>query len=282
MYRAPFSRRRSADLAVSQSALRIVHSEFDVKSSAAAFPPGCSASRPAVCPSCGAAGRPVGARLVIVGHGLRERTVEGPLEPGGAPVQTSVVTRRYLCRACRAVLVVVPRDVGRGSRYSLSAIAGALALWAYARRTAAETRSATSTAKVIGTASATRWASLRRWTRCALALFGVAAGEVGTLRERPASIASFCASHALSATGPVPVDTCTSSPTTSGTRSGCERELFNSDALALVHEQAQGRLRELDRICTDALKRGAKRKLRVIDRDLIVRVLGDAEEPLKD
>ena len=63
--------------------------------------------------------------------------------------------------------------------------------------------SRTSTAKVVGAASATRWASLRR---CVLALFGVAPSEVGTLRERAARIASFCASHALSATGSVPVD----------------------------------------------------------------------------
>ena len=35
---------------------------------------------------------------------------------------------------------------------------------------------------------------------------------------------------------------------------GCERELFNSDATALIHEQSQGRLRDTDRIATDALK----------------------------
>ncbi len=65
-------------------------------------------------------------------------------------------------------------------------------------------------------------------------------------------------------------------------RVGCEREVFNSDALALVHEQAQGRLRELDRICTDALKLAARRKLRVIDRELVVRVLGDGDVAAED
>jgi len=58
-------------------------------------------------------------------------------------------------------------------------------------------------------------------------------------------------------------------------RAGCERELLNSDALALVHEQAQGRLREIDRICTDALKLAARRKLKLVDRELVTRVLGD-------
>jgi type II secretory pathway predicted ATPase ExeA len=60
-------------------------------------------------------------------------------------------------------------------------------------------------------------------------------------------------------------------------RAGCEREIFNSDAITLIHEHAQGRLRDTDRIATDALKLGARRKLRVIDRELVGRVLGDAD-----
>jgi len=60
-------------------------------------------------------------------------------------------------------------------------------------------------------------------------------------------------------------------------RAGCEREVFNSDSIALIHEQSQGRLRDTDRIATDALKLAARRKLRVIDRELIARVMGDAD-----
>ena len=63
---------------------------------------------------------------------------------------------------------------------------------------------------------------------------------------------------------------------------GCEREVFNSDALALLHEQAQGRLREVDRACVDALRLAARRKLRFVDRDLIVAVLGDIAERDED
>jgi type II secretory pathway predicted ATPase ExeA len=59
-------------------------------------------------------------------------------------------------------------------------------------------------------------------------------------------------------------------------RAGCEREVFNSAAITLIHEHAQGRLRDTDRIATDALKLGAQRKLRIIDRELVARVLGDA------
>jgi type II secretory pathway predicted ATPase ExeA len=60
-------------------------------------------------------------------------------------------------------------------------------------------------------------------------------------------------------------------------RAGCERDLFNSDATALIHEQSQGRLRDADRIATDALKLGARKKIKTIDRELIARVLGDAD-----
>jgi len=62
---------------------------------------------------------------------------------------------------------------------------------------------------------------------------------------------------------------------------GCEREVSNSDAPALTYEQSQGRLRYIDRSATDALKLGARRKMKTIDRELIGRVLGDAE-PLDD
>ena len=60
-------------------------------------------------------------------------------------------------------------------------------------------------------------------------------------------------------------------------RAGCERDAFNSDAIALIHEHSQGRLRDTDRIATDALKLGARKKLKTIDRELVARVLGDAE-----
>ncbi len=143
---------------------------------------------------------------MIVGHGLRGRTVEGPLAPGGEPELTEILSRRYWCRACDAILVVVPRGVGRGSRYSLQAIAWALALWAHTRATAASVRARSSTARTVGAASATRWASLGRWVRSALAIFGVVAGEAGTMRQRAAMIAVYVASKAPLITGPVPFD----------------------------------------------------------------------------
>ena len=78
---------------------RIVQSAMDVKTWAARQP-SCSAVRPSKCTACSAASRPAGSALVIVGHGLRARTLEGPPAPGQAPALTEVVARRYRCRAC--------------------------------------------------------------------------------------------------------------------------------------------------------------------------------------
>jgi general secretion pathway protein A len=60
-------------------------------------------------------------------------------------------------------------------------------------------------------------------------------------------------------------------------KAGVDRDIFNSDAIALIHEHSQGRLRDLDRIATDALKLAARRKLKTIDRELTARVLSDAD-----
>lgn len=153
-----------------------------------------------------AASREPGRALVIVGHGLRERTLEGPVTADAPPALTEVMTRRYRCRACEAVLVVQPPEVARGYRYTLSAIAWALSLWGYARTPAAKVRARTSTQQTLGACSAGRWASLSRWTRCALSLFGIAPGEAGTVRERAANVAAFVAAHAPVCSGRVPQD----------------------------------------------------------------------------
>ncbi len=54
---------------------------------------------------------------------------------------------------------------------------------------------------------------------------------------------------------------------------GASKDPFDSDALAILHEAAGGRLRDVDRIATDALKRAARRKLRKVDRKLVESVL---------
>jgi type II secretory pathway predicted ATPase ExeA len=59
---------------------------------------------------------------------------------------------------------------------------------------------------------------------------------------------------------------------------GCTRALFDSDALALLHEASGGRLRDIDRIATEALKRTARRKLKHADRQLIAGVLDTGDD----
>jgi len=52
---------------------------------------------------------------------------------------------------------------------------------------------------------------------------------------------------------------------------GCERALFPDDALAALHDLSQGALREIDRLATAALRDAARRKKKLVDRDLVVR-----------
>ena len=65
------------------------------------------------------------------------------------------------------------------------------------------------------------------------------------------------------------------------TRAGCERELFASDALAMLHEAASGALRDVDRLATAALREATRRKKKLVERDALARVLDavGADEP---
>ncbi|HKU44980.1 MAG TPA: AAA family ATPase [Polyangiales bacterium] len=63
-------------------------------------------------------------------------------------------------------------------------------------------------------------------------------------------------------------------------RAGAERDVFSSDAIALMHEASRGHLRDLDRVTTACLKLAHKKKLRIVDRDIVVRV--QQAEPLDD
>lgn len=56
-------------------------------------------------------------------------------------------------------------------------------------------------------------------------------------------------------------------------RAGCERELFTSDCLAMMHEAANGSLRDVDRLATAALREAARRKKKLVERDILARVV---------
>lgn len=54
---------------------------------------------------------------------------------------------------------------------------------------------------------------------------------------------------------------------------GAKAEVFTSDALAMIHEATSGRLRDIDRIATNALKAAAHRRVKLVDRDIIEKVI---------
>jgi hypothetical protein len=142
-------------------------------------------ARPARCPCCGAASRPVGGAVQLHGHGTRERQLRGPGDPDEPAAMLTITARRYRCVPCGAVLVVVPREVQAGRLYSAAAIAFALALWGLVGATAAQVRQRICPAAFVGHAAAAGWATLRRWARA------VARGELFPAAPRPAAGAAL-------------------------------------------------------------------------------------------
>lgn len=164
--------------------------------------------RPPRCPCCGAASRPVGASVVLHGHGVRERMMLGPDAPSGEARLQVAFCRRFRCTACSAVVLVVPRPVLAGRRYTANAIALALALWGHFAESAEAVRGRVAP----GTFFDGGWRSLHRWTRAVArsALFpgyltsGVTVGGK-RLREVAGELASWLAGFAPAtpAEGPV-------------------------------------------------------------------------------
>ena len=56
-------------------------------------------------------------------------------------------------------------------------------------------------------------------------------------------------------------------------RAGCERDVFARDAVALLHEATGGAMRELDRLATAALREAARQKRRLVERDIMARIV---------
>lgn len=57
---------------------------------------------------------------------------------------------------------------------------------------------------------------------------------------------------------------------------------FSSDAVAILHEASSGRLRDIDRLATNALRHAASRKVRIVDRSVVGKVIGDHLNNLVD
>ncbi len=154
-------------------------------------------ARPARCPCCASASRPLGVGLVLHGHGLRARLVTVARAYGSEIVE--ILVRRYLCCGCGAVVVVAPAEVARRHLYTLCVIAAALAAWSHGGRPARLVRVEHGAFRIVG-AAARGWRSLVRWTRGASRLWS-RLGPTSSASPRRAAHA-LCAK--LSAFAPLP------------------------------------------------------------------------------
>jgi len=157
---------------LSEATTSLIYSSIPVNSWAILFPE-VEAARPSHCPSCGKAAHRQDGRLRLHGHGVRQRGVWGPETAAGEPELGEIRLRRYLCLDCGACMTVLPAGLARAYRYSLAAIAMALALWSLWRLPAARVREQVSPLRRVGPSEATRWRSLRRWVWRAAKLFGL-------------------------------------------------------------------------------------------------------------
>lgn len=144
---------------------RVVESKIEIKRWMEEVP-SVGDARPKRCVACLAVGTPLGKPIVIVGHGTRSRNVIGPRHHedvvGG---MHTILLRRFLCRACDAVLTVVPRGVLFRRRYSAFAIAWALALFGLVRLTATVVRERVTRWRAMPHTVNLGWAALIHWAR---------------------------------------------------------------------------------------------------------------------
>lgn len=128
-------------------------------------PPSVGAVRPARCPVCGAPGASAHGPVGLHGHGLRIRTLLGPLAPGEPPQRTVLWLRRYQCQRCGALVMAAPRGLLPRRRYGAVAIALALSLWGTTRLPGHRVRDKVSPRPSVGNEALHGFQSLRRWAR---------------------------------------------------------------------------------------------------------------------
>jgi Domain of unknown function (DUF6431)/zinc-finger of transposase IS204/IS1001/IS1096/IS1165 len=144
--------------------------------------PSVEEARPACCPRCEAASRPIDGPLGLHGHGMRARQVRGPLEADGEPTTLELDVRRYRCRTCGAVSTVLPRGLVPRRHFSSAAIGQALLRYGRLQQSRREVRRHTSPWRIVGDAAQAGWATLGRW-------IGALAGRglFGQVRAAPAA-----------------------------------------------------------------------------------------------
>lgn len=172
--------------------------------------PSVAAVRPACCPVCKAASTPVGGRIVVQGHGKRQRQAWGPASPRAAPETQVLMVRRYHCIACGAVTTVAPSETLTKRLYTAPAVGWALALFGLLLMTPRAVRELVSPLRIWGTTSGARWQTLQRWAGAA------AAGRLFSMvRELPsewpartaaARVATLLSACTLPSPEPPPLD----------------------------------------------------------------------------
>ena len=90
----------------------------------------------------------------------------------------------------------------------------------------------------------------------------------------------FSRIHRRFVLGPLTQDDTADSLRTRLRLAGCDKELFSLDAVARLHEHADGALRDIDRLATAALREAARNKKKTVDAEILQRVLdAEAREP---
>lgn len=149
-----------------QGSREIVRSTIAVKSWLLEMP-SVAAVRPTCCPVCKAASTPVGGRIVLHGHGKRQRQAWGPPSPRTPSEIQVLMIRRYHCVACGAVTTVAPRETLTKRLYTAPAIAWGLALFGLMAAAPRAIRGLVSPLRLWGATSAARWQTLLRWAAAA-------------------------------------------------------------------------------------------------------------------
>ena len=171
--------------------------------------PSVAAVRPACCPVCKAASTPIGGRIVMQGHGKRQRQAWGPALPRTSPEIQVLMIRRYHCIACGAVTTVAPSETLTKRLYTAPAVGWALALFGLLMAPRA-IRDLVSPLRIWGTTSAARWQTLLRWAGAAAA--GRRVWTVGVIpagwpaRTVAARVAATLSACTLPSPEPPPLD----------------------------------------------------------------------------
>lgn len=112
-------------------------------------------------------------------------------------------------------------------------------------------------------------------SRALLSLILVGTPELLDRLELRKNRALFSRIHRRLAIGPMTCDDTAEYIRMRLRRVGCDRELFASDAITLLHDVAGSSLREIDRLATDALRESARRKKKLVEREAVERVAGN-------